>query len=98
VLDEDWRQVIESKWTWRHSCPILINRWLREPYREGLKLDNPSAYSDRKCLGAIRRSQLFHEMLNVRLHREFADEKIFGNIAIALTVCDLRENLDLSFR
>src|SRR5262249_18702433 len=50
----------------------------------------------RHRLRAITGAQLLHNMLDVHLDGLFGDEESFGDVAIAIAVGDMLENLDLT--
>jgi len=59
-------------------------------------LNNSSAHSDGERLSSVRCTQLFHNVFDVHLDGQFADEELFGNVTVPLTAGNLPENLDLA--
>src|SRR5258705_3288828 len=61
-----------------------------------LELDNTPADANGYRLGAVTGAELFHDVLDVYFHRLFGDEKLVGDIAIAVAAGDLTQYFHLA--
>src|SRR5438552_1424927 len=61
-----------------------------------LKRSNSSAHSDCVHQSSVRCAQLFHNVLDVHLDGQFADEELFANVTVPLTGGNTLENFDLA--
>lgn len=60
-----------------------------------LKVNDPSAQTNRDGLCAITCSEFLHDVLDVNLYRFLGDEEFFRNVTVPVSARDLAENLHL---
>ena len=61
-----------------------------------LELDDSAPHANCNCLGAVAGAEFFHDVLDVDLDGFFGDKKLFSNVSIAVSTCNMIEDFDFA--
>ncbi len=61
-----------------------------------LKVNNSPSHSDGERVSPIRSAQLCHDVLEVHLDGQLADEEFVGDVTVPLTAANLPQDLDFA--